>query len=153
MAPDKRLIGLVFLALTAPCGHAQSEVYKCPDASGRPTYTNVKRDTVGKNCTLVSKEVSVVPSQVPTRAMQSPAGSENAVARSENRRRILESELQNEQQLLSDARQKLAEQEGIREGDERNYARVLDRLKPYQEAISQHTKNIEQLQGELGRLR
>jgi hypothetical protein len=153
MAPDKRLIGLVFLALTAPCGHAQSEVYKCPDASGRPTYTNVKRDTVGKNCTMVSKEVSVVPSQVPARAMQSPAGSENAAARSENRRRILESELQNEQQLLSDARQKLAEQEGIREGDERNYARVLERLKPYQEAISQHTKNIEQLQGELGRLR
>ena len=43
----------------------QSEVYKCPDASGRPTYTNVKRDTVGKNCTLVSKEVQVVPSQAP----------------------------------------------------------------------------------------
>jgi hypothetical protein len=153
MAPDKHLVGLVFLALVAPCGHAQSEVYKCPDASGRPTYTNVKRDTVGKNCTLVSKEVSVVPAQVPARAMQSPGGSETASARSENRRRILESELQNEQQLLSDARQKLAEQEGIRDGGERNYARVLERLKPYQEAISQHTKNIEQLQGELGRIR
>ena len=153
MAPDKHLIGLVFLALAAPCGHAQSEVYKCPDASGRPTYTNVKRDTVGKNCTLVSKEVSVVPSQVPARAMQSPGGSESAAARSENRRKILESELQNEQQLLSDARQKLAEQEGIRDGDERNYARVLERLKPYQEAISLHTKNIEQIQGELSRSR
>jgi hypothetical protein len=152
MAPDKHLIGLVFLALVAPCGHAQSEVYKCPDASGRPTYTNVKRDTVGKNCTLVSKEVSVVPSQAPARAMQAPVGSET-VARSENRRKILESELQNEQQLLSDARQKLTEQEGVREGDERNYARVLERLKPYQEAVSQHTKNIEQLQAELGRLR
>jgi len=73
MALNKRLIGWVFLALAAPCGHAQSEVYKCPDASGRPTYTNVKRDTVGKNCTLVSKEVSVVPAQVPTRGVQSSA--------------------------------------------------------------------------------
>jgi hypothetical protein len=152
MAPDKHLIALVFIALAAPYGHAQSEVYKCPDASGRPTYTNVKRDTVGKNCTLVSREVSVVPAQAPTRGMRSLAGSET-VARSENRRKILESELQNEQQLLSDARQKLAEQEGIREGDERNYGRVLERLKPYQEAVSQHSKNIEQLQGELGRLR
>lgn len=153
MAPDKHLIGLVFfIALAAPYGHAQSEVYKCPDASGRPTYTNVKRDTVGKNCTLVSKEVSVVPAQAPVRGTRSPTGSET-VARSENRRKILESELQNEQQLLSDARQKLAEQEGIREGDERNYARVLERLKPYQEAVSQHIKNVEQLQGELGRLR
>jgi hypothetical protein len=149
MALNKQLIGWIFLALAAPCGHAQSEVYKCPDASGRPTYTNVKRDTVGKNCTLVSKEVSVVPAQVPARASQSDSPS----ARSENRRKILESELQNEQQLLSDARQKLAEQEGIREGDERNYARVLERLKPYQEEVSQHTKNIEQLRGELGRLR
>jgi hypothetical protein len=102
---------------------------------------------------LVSKEVSVVPAQVPGRASQSPSASDTASARSENRRKILESELQNEQQLLSDARQKLAEQEGIREGDERNYARVLERLKPYQEEVSQHTKNIEQLRGELGRLR
>ena len=153
MALNKRLIGCVFFALAAPSGHAQSEVYKCPDASGRPTYTNVKRDTVGKNCTLVSKEVSVVPARVPTRGVQSSAVSEPASARNENRRRILESELQNEQQLLSDARQKLAEQEGIRDGDERNYARVLERLKPYQEAVSQHTKNIEQLRGELGRLK
>jgi len=153
MAPNKHLIGWVFLALAAPCGHAQSEVYKCPDASGRPTYTNVKRDTVGKNCTLVSKEVSVVPAQVPARAVQSSAVSDAASARNENRRKILESELQNEQQLLSDAQQKLAEQEGIRDGGERNYARVLERLKPYQEAVSQHTKNLEQLRGELGRLR
>ena len=153
MALNKQLIGWVFLALAAPCGHAQSEVYKCPDASGRPTYTNVKRDTVGKNCTLVSKEVSVVPAQVPARAVQSSAVSDTASARNENRRKILESELQNEQQLLSDAQQKLAEQEGIRDGGERNYARVLERLKPYEEAGSQHTKNIEQLRGELGRLR
>jgi hypothetical protein len=153
MALNKRLIGCVFLALAGPSGHAQSEVYKCPDASGRPTYTNVKRDTVGKNCTLVSKEVSVVPARVPTRGVQSSAVSEPASARNENRRRILESELQNEQQLLSDARQKLIEQEGIRDGDERNYARVLERLKPYQEAVSQHAKNIEQLRSELGRLR
>jgi phage shock protein A len=153
MALNKQLIGWVFLALTAPCGHAQSEVYKCPDARGRPTYTNVKRDTVGKNCTLVSKEVSVVPAQAPMRGVQSSAVSDPAAARNENRRRILESELQNEQQLLSDARQKLAEQEGIRGGDERNYARALERLKPYQETVSQHTKNIEQLRDELGRLR
>lgn len=149
MAPSKTLLGWAFLALAAPYGLAQSEVYKCPDASGRPTYTNVKRDTVGKNCTLVSKEVQVVPSQVPTTREKSQA----AVDRNENRRKILESELQNEQQLLADARQKLAEQEAVRTGDERNYARVQERLKPYQEAVDLHTKNIEQLRGELGRLR
>jgi septal ring factor EnvC (AmiA/AmiB activator) len=149
MARSNTLLGWVFLALAAPCGHAQSEVYKCPDASGRPTYTNVKRDTVGKTCTLVSKEVQVVPAQAPSARAKSLA----TVERNNNRRKILESELQNEQQLLSNAQQKLTEQESNRQGDERNYARVQERLKPYQEAVDLHSKNIEQLRGELGRLR
>jgi hypothetical protein len=153
VALSKGLIGLFFFALVAPCGHAQSEVYKCPDASGRPTYTNVKRDTIGKKCTLVAKEVSVVPAQSPTRSLQPPGATGSAAVRDENRRKIIESELENEQQLLADARQKLVEQEGIRTGDERNYARALDRLKPYQEAVDQHSKNIDQLRAELGRLR
>jgi hypothetical protein len=151
MARSRIWLGWVFLALAAPSGQAQSEVYKCPDASGRPTYTNVKRDTVGKNCTLVSKEVQVVPSQ--PSSLSGSSRSSAAVDRNESRRKILESELQNEQQLLSDAQAKLAEQEGIRSGDERNYSRAQERLKPYQEAVDLHTKNIEQLRGELGRLR
>jgi len=153
MALDRQLIGSVFVLLAVPLGHAQGEVYKCPDASGRPTYTNVKRDTVGKNCTLVSKEVSVVPAQAPTRAAPSSASSSTSATRDESRRKIIESELQNENQLLADARQKLAEQEGIRVGDERNYSKVQERLKPFHQAVDQHTKNIEQLRGELGRLR
>jgi len=148
MVLNRTFLGWAFFALATPCGHAQSEVYKCPDASGRPTYTNVKRDTVGKKCTLVSKEVQVVPSQRATRDKASAA-----LARDDNRRKILESELQNERQLLSDAQQKLTEQEGSRQGDERNYARVQERLKPYQEAVDLHTKNIEQLRGELGRVK
>jgi len=147
MARSRTFWGWLFLALAAPSGHAQSEVYKCPDASGRPTYTNVKRDTVGKKCTLVVKEVQVVPAATNREKSSAP------VDRNQNRRKILESELQNEQQLLSDARQKLAEQENMRTGDERNFARVQERLKPYQEAVDQHTKNIEQLRGELGRLK
>lgn len=154
MALNKQLMGWVFLALAAPYGHAQSEIYKCPDGSGRSTYTNVKRDTVGKNCTLVTREVSVVPSQAPAPArFAQPAAPNSVASRNESRRQILESELQNEQQLLTDSRQKLAEQEGSRNGDERNYARVLERLKPYQDAVDQHTKNIEQLRDELGRLK
>jgi len=153
MVLDMRLVGWVFILLAAPLGHAQGEVYKCADASGRPTYTNVKRDTVGKNCTLVSKEVSVVPAQAPTRATPSSASSSTSATRNENRRKILESELQNEHQLLADAKQRLAEEEGIRTGDERNYAKVQERLRPYHQTVDQHTKNIEQLRGELGRIR
>src|SRR5215471_20997521 len=99
MARGKFSLGWVFLALAVPSGHAQSQVYKCPDASGRPTYTNVKKDTVGKNCVLVSKEVQVVPAQPPPSS--GSARSSAALDRNESRRKILESELQNEQQLLA----------------------------------------------------
>jgi len=150
MARSKIWLGLAFLALAAPSGRAQSEVYKCPDASGRPTYTNVKKDTVGKKCTLVVKEIQVIQSQPPSASGNRSSAS---VDRNQSRRKILESELQNEQQLLSDAQAKLAEQESVRSGNESNYARVQERLKPYQEAVDLHTKNIEQLRGELGRLR
>ena len=47
----------------------------------------------------------------------------------------------------------LAEQESIRSGDERNYARVLERLKPYQDEVGRHQKNVDALRAELNQLR
>src|SRR5690349_20645973 len=132
MLISKRLITLGFIACWAGWAQAQGEIYKCPDATGRPTYTNVKRDTAGKNCTMVSREVSVVPA-IPVapmvRSVQPAKATATALSRDESRRKILENELESEQKLLTDARQKLAEQEGTRSGDERNYVRVQDRLK------------------------
>jgi Domain of unknown function (DUF4124) len=149
---SKTLISLSIIASWTGLAQAQGEIYKCPDASGRPTYTNVKRETAGKNCTMVSREVSVVPA-IPV-ARPIPAKAAGALlSRDESRRKILENELESEQKLLSDARQRLAQQEGVRTGDERNYVRVQERLKPYQETVELHQKNIEQLQRELGNYR
>jgi uncharacterized protein DUF4124 len=153
MNTSKRLITFGFLASLAGLAQAQGEIYKCPDAAGRPTYTNVKRDTAGKNCTMVSREVSVVPAIPVARPVREVKASATALSRDESRRKILENELESEQKLLSDARQKLTEQEGVRDGDERNYVRVQGRLKPYQETVDLHQKNIEQLQRELGNYR
>ncbi len=41
----------------------------------------------------------------------------------------------------------------MRHGDERNYQRVLDRLKPFQEAVERHERNVAALKKELGALR
>jgi hypothetical protein len=73
--------------------------------------------------------------------------------RDDDRRNILEAELRAEEERLAEARRVLAEQESIRTGDERNYQRVLERLKPYQEAVEQHEKNIAALRQELANLR
>jgi len=73
--------------------------------------------------------------------------------RDDDRRRILEEELAREQQALDEARKALAEQEAQRSGDERNYGKVLDRLKPYEETVSLHEKNVASLKQEMSNLR
>lgn len=125
-----------------------TEIYKCTDASGRPLYTSDKRDTAGKKCELVSREVNVVPSQKapPSFPRESAAARAEATAK---QREVLESELRTEQELLAKARQALAEQESIRTGDERNYARVQERLQPFKDNVDLHQKNIEALKREL----
>lgn len=149
------LVVIVGVALTAPA-RAQSEIWKCVDERGRPLYTSDKRETAGKKCELVSKEVNVVPAQKAA-ARPSPAGfpkesaADRAAAKSKQRE-TLENELSQEQAMLADAKRKLAEQEAIRTGDEKNYARVLDRLRPYQDAVEVHTKNVDALKRELGNL-
>jgi hypothetical protein len=136
---------------------AQGEIYKCVDDRGRPLYTSDKRDTAGKKCETVSREVSVVPAQVAKPATKSPAGfpkesaSDRATSKSKQRDTI-ERELTQEEQLLVDAKRKLAEQEEIRTGDEKNYARVLARLQPYKDAVEVHEKNVTALKRELNNL-
>jgi septal ring factor EnvC (AmiA/AmiB activator) len=152
MNTSKLLIIFAILATWGGWAQAQGEIYKCPDAMGRPTYTNVKRDAAGKGCTMVSREVSVVPATPVARPMPAKAAG-TVLSRDESRRQILQNELESEQKLLSDARQKLTQQEGVRNGDERNYVRVEDRLKPFQDTVDLHQKNIEQLQRELASYR
>src|SRR5882762_7750457 len=147
--------------LAAPAYAQVTEIYKCVDATGRPLYTSDKRDTTGKKCDLVSREINVVPAQqIP---VQRPSASnarsgfprESASDRAnakERQREILEKELATEQQLLGKAQQDLTEQESVRSGDERNYARALERLQPYKDSLEVHQKNVEALRRELGNL-
>lgn len=142
------------LALVAP---AWADTFKCIDVGGRATYTNIKEETKGKNCTVVMREISVVPAtpaQRPATASSSPAGFpkvDQATQKSRDgaRRRILEEELSGEEKALAQARAELTEQEGIRTGDERNYQKVLDRLQKYKDEVERHQKNVEALKKEL----
>ena len=151
------LVTSLALMLAAP---AWADTFKCIDASGRPTYTNMKEETKGKNCSVVMREVSVVPAGPvapaarASTASPSPAGFpkvDPATQKSRDgaRRRILEEELAAEEKALIEAKGELTEQEGVRTGDERNYQRVLDRLQKYKDEVERHQKNVEALKKEL----
>jgi hypothetical protein len=151
-------LGVFLLGFSAANSHAQqvTEIYRCVDAEGRRHYTNTKRETDGMKCELVTRQINVAP-PLAKPAPKQPSGfpretpRDSATAR-ERQREILQQELASEEQALSKARQALAEQEAVRSGDERNYARVLERLQPYKDSVETHQKNVEALKRELTNL-
>ena len=101
---------------------------------------------------MSSQQVNVAPAQK-SRPSAFPRESSSERASAKGRQReILQQELASEEQALSKARQALAEQEAVRSGDERNYARVQERLQPYKDSVETHQKNIEALKRELTNL-
>ena len=131
-----------------------AQLFKCVDADGKITYSN--EGGSAKGCKPLSNEQAI--STISMRASPAPAAfprvsDETQRERDKARRQILEKELEGEQSELEAARAKLAEQESVRYGDERNYQRVLDRLQPYRDAIERRERNIEALTQELSGLR
>jgi hypothetical protein len=157
---------LLVLVMASPAaalaqGTRESTIWSCRDKEGRTHVTNLREDTLGKDCRVIRQtRVQVVPA--PSRAAKpaskpSPTtfpkedSSSRASAR-ERQRDILERELAQEEKLLADARKELEEQESVRYGNERNYARVLERLQKYKDAVELHEKNVESLKRELANL-
>lgn len=150
-------------ASAAMPAHAQNasvtEIWKCRGADGHWTYTNDRRQAEKLKCEVVTRQINVAPA--PPKAApaknarpgdfprESPTERANGKAR---QREILEKELAQEQAALAKAREDLAAQEAIRTGDERNYARVEQRLQPYKDSVETHEKNIEALRRELNNL-
>jgi hypothetical protein len=160
MPAARALILVTFAALLAMPAHAQrTEIYKCRDPGGRWTYTDDKRRAEKEKCELVTSHINIAPPPAPPAKQQSRAPSSfpketaNDRASAKGRQRdILEKELAAEQQDLAKAKQALAEQESVRSGDERNYARVLERLQPLKDRVETHEKNVEALKRELANL-
>jgi hypothetical protein len=156
-----RRFGLAAALTCALVLPAWGDTFKCMDTNGRATYTNMKEETKGKNCTVVMREISVVPAIPAQRAAKearSPAGFPKVdpatqKSRDDGRRRILEEELSGEERALAKARAELTQQESVRTGDERNYQRVLDRLQPYKDDVERHEKNIAALKRELSNVK
>jgi hypothetical protein len=154
------VVSLVLALLAAP---TLGETCKYVDKDGRTIYSNVPIKNARKiTCFQPPAPVAAEtppPTPTPAPAVKPPDNTKTRVdastqrKRDDERRQILEEELAREQDALSEARRALAEQESIRSGDERNYQRVLDRLKPYQETVEMHEKNIASIKREMANLK
>ena len=134
---------------------AHAEMWKCIGADGNPSYTNVRADA--KGCKSLNLEpLNTAPAQ--RAPQQKPANfpsvdSETQKQRDAGRRKILEQEMVQEQQQLEVAKKQLTEQQEIRLGTEKNYARVEERLKPFEARVKLHESNIESLKRELANIK
>lgn len=154
---------LVAVSMTVGTARAQSEVYLCVDQNGVKEYKNTG-DT--KGC----KKVNLPPLTVTSSSK--PAGAAAAAkpsaatppdfpkvdngtqkTRDNDRRQILQDELRNEQKRLTDLKKDYNDGVPERQGNERNYARYLDRVASMKEDISRSEKNIDALNRELSNLK
>lgn len=145
------LVLVVLFALLA--GTAYADIWECVDGSGNKRFTNIKSEA--KGCRMLNVGPTNTVSGGKPQATAAPPGfpkvdGETQKLRDNERRKILEQELANEQKLLEQARNELAEQDSMRLGSERNYQRVLDRLEPYKKKVKLHEDNIANLRRELG---
>ena len=133
------ILGVVALCAT-PAAHA--EVFKCVDAAGKITYSEKKE--ANAQCSLVSGEVNVV--SVPKVVAPPPRSNES------NERNVKSEsppgQIAEQARALIEAKKALAEQESIRFGGEQNYQRVLDRLQPFQDKVTEIEKKLVQLRAE-----
>jgi len=152
-----RIVLIILLAFAARC--ASAEMWKCVDPDGNTRYTNVKAEAKACKALNLDPINTVPPHPAPaSRSQQKPANfpsvnSDTQRQRDAGRRKILEQELSQEQQQLESAKKQLAEQKEIRLGNEKNYARVEERLKPYEDRVKLHDNNIESLKKELANTR
>jgi hypothetical protein len=144
------ILSLLVLQIALPVA---AETCKYVDTEGHVTYSNVPIKNAKKLSCFDTPAPVVTP---PSATSEKPSARVKATTqrqRDDERRRILEEELNREQSALDESKKALAEQEEIRLGGEKNYQRVLERLKPYQEAVEQHQKNVTALKQEMANLR
>ena len=156
----------VFLALALLSPVAWAETCKYLDKEGRVIYSNTPNsppkgaikvkcfeDPSSKPAPAAARNSDSKPANSDTKA-KPPRVSENTQkTRDDERRRILDQEVADETKQLAQARERLAAEEAVRSGNERNYDRFLERVQPYRDAVATHERNIEAINREIANLK
>ncbi|MBK1612766.1 hypothetical protein CKO44_04695 [Rubrivivax gelatinosus] len=155
--------GLAMLLLSS-AAFAQADgapVYRCP---GNPeSYTNMltAQQAKEKGCrTIDGAPITIVQTRRPAPAAPATASrpSDSRVDPSEQRardndaRRILQDELQREEQRLAELRKEFNEGQPERRGDERNYQKYLDRVAGLKAQIERKADDVAAIRRELAKV-
>lgn len=159
------LAGAMLLTLPA---HAQGDatVYKCP---GNPVlYTDAisAQEAKTKGCSMLDgNPITVIsppkraastsapaPAPVASRPPESRVDPQEQRARDSDARRILEAELQREQQRLAEMQAEYNNGEPERQGSERNYQKYIDRVNDLKAGIARKENDIAALKRELSKV-
>ncbi|HLT25830.1 MAG TPA: DUF4124 domain-containing protein [Zeimonas sp.] len=157
--------------LAACLPSALAQVYRCDSPNGVPVYQGTPK---GENCRPVDLQpLTTIPAPKLPAAQGAPAPSPASRvssarpspegfpkvdaaaqrARDDDRRRILEDELQKEQARLDELKAEYKDGEPDRLGNERNYQKYLDRVARLEEDIARTESNIASLRRELSTIR
>jgi len=152
------LLGAAASLLAALPVHA--EIWECVDKdSGSKRYTNIRGDSRGCKPMGVGgpRAPAAAPSYtepaMPRMANFPSVDSQTQRQRDVDRRRILDQELAQEEEALSQARNDLKQQETAGKTDAKSYAKALERMQPLQETVRQHEDNIANLKKEIANIR
>ena len=152
----------IALPLLAAAPADAQDIYKCADADGRVTYSNVPTRSCRK---LVLDPVNLAPApKAPANKTATPGSfpkvdEQTQKSRDGDRRRILENELAAEEKNAEQAKKDLSEQEAIVLPNERmqggaiSGGKVQERLQPYKDKVALHQRNVEAIRKEIGNLR
>jgi hypothetical protein len=160
-----RLLPSILLSLPLLSLNAQANtLYKCQGEDGRMTYTNNKGNL--KNCEVIAQDKPVStftpPAAKPRQATPADfprVNGDQQKARDNDRRAILEQELENERKNLDVAKKTLAEQEAIILPEERlqgggiQGAKREARIQSYRDKLQLHERNIESILREISNLK
>ena len=135
-----------------------ADMWECDEPGGGKRFTNIKSDAKGCKQLTITPNIVSAPPPAGKGASPTPGGFPKVdpqvqQQRDNDRKKILETELINEEKNLQVAKKELAEQENTRLGSERNAQRMLDRIEPFQKKVKLHEDNIANLKKELANIR
>jgi len=137
-----------------------AETCKYVDKEQRIVYSNVPVE--GARKVLCFDPTPPAPKIAPPTSTKNDGAGEDTTRvepqtqrkRDQERRRILEKELVDEQQRLADAKKSLSEGESTRlAGENNNFQKYVDRVQQLRDTVSTHERNVQAITTELANLR